>query len=64
MSLPIVLHVCQLMLCMDCESEIKIYYYILNIHFQETVMRRGKRLVKVSRLNDILDTARQWVLST
>ena len=21
------LHVCQFMLCMDCESEIKIYYY-------------------------------------
>ena len=27
----IVLHVCQLMLCMDCESEIKIYDYIIII---------------------------------
>ena len=26
-GVPIVLHVCQFMLCMDCESEIKIYYY-------------------------------------
>ena len=25
------LHVCQFMLCMDCESEIKIYYYIIII---------------------------------
>ena len=36
MSLPIVLHVCQLMLCMDCESEIKIYYYIYYYEYGRT----------------------------
>ena len=27
------LHVCQFMLCMDCESEIKIYYIIIIINY-------------------------------
>ena len=62
MQLPIVLHiVCQLMLCMDCKSEIKIYkyyyyYYVINgcAHFNENYTGCGLVVVNMDAADDPL----------